>query len=119
MPRVIDQDTPHRLGSRAKKMRAILPATVAVANHPPAPVVADGVAVAAVPFRPQGREVADLVAPLAQVPGLGDQLDLTRPPGLDLDQVEERRQPVDLVELAGQAGGEVEWKPSTSISVTQ
>ena len=34
MPRGFDQDTPHRLGSRAKKMRAILPATVAVANHP-------------------------------------------------------------------------------------
>ena len=41
-----------------------------------APEVADRVAVAAVPLGPLRREVADLVAALADVPGLGDQLDL-------------------------------------------
>src|SRR3712207_7557070 len=35
-----------------------------------APEVADGVAVLAVPLGPQGREVADLVAALADVPRL-------------------------------------------------
>ena len=72
-----------------------------------APVVPDRVPIAAVPLRPQGREVAHLVAALAEVPGLGDELDLAHH-RVHLDQVEERRQPVDLVELAGQAGGEVE-----------
>ena len=71
------------------------------------PVVADGVAVLAVPLRPQRREVADLVAALADVPRLGDQLHLADDRVL-LDEVEERRQPVDLVELAGEGGGEVE-----------
>ena len=46
-----------------------------------APEVADRVAVAAVPLRPQRREVADLVAALADVPRLGDQLDLATRPG--------------------------------------
>src|SRR3712207_7286656 len=40
------------------------------------PEVADGVAVLAVPLRPQCREVPDLVAALADVPRLGDQLHL-------------------------------------------
>ena len=72
-----------------------------------APVVADRVAELAVPLRPQGREVADLVAAVADVPGLGDQLDLADH-GILLDDVEEGGQPVDLVELAGQAGRQVE-----------
>jgi hypothetical protein len=53
------------------------------------------------------REVADLVAALADVPRLGDELHLGDDRVL-VDQVEERRQPVDLVELAGQRRGEVE-----------
>ena len=75
-----------------------------------APEVAHRVAVAAVPLRPQRREVADLVAALADVPRLGDELHLADDRVL-LDEVEERRQPVDLVELAGQRGGEVEAEP--------
>ena len=71
------------------------------------PVVTDGVAVAPVPLRPQGREVAHLVAALADVPGLGDELDLAHH-RVHLNEVEERGQAVDLVELAGQAGREVE-----------
>ena len=54
-----------------------------------------------------GREAADLVAALADVPRLGDQLDLADHRVL-VDQVEERGQPVDLVELPGQRGREVE-----------
>src|ERR1700760_1701808 len=75
-----------------------------------APEVADGVPVAAVPLGPQRREVADLVAAGADVPGLGDQLDLADHRVL-LDQVEERGELVHLVELAGQGGGQVEPEP--------
>ena len=72
-----------------------------------APEVADGVAVVAVPLGPLRREAADLVAAGADVPRLGDQLDLADDRVL-LHELEERRQPVDVVELAGQRGGEVE-----------
>ena len=72
-----------------------------------APVVAHGVAVLAVPLRPQAREVAHLVAALADVPRFGDQLDLADHRVL-LDEVEERRQPVDVVQFAGQRGGQIE-----------
>ena len=75
-----------------------------------APEVADRVAVPAVPLRPLRREVADLVAALADVPRLGDQLDL-RDHRVLLDEVEERREPVDVVQLAGQRRGEVEAEP--------
>ena len=55
----------------------------------PAPEVAHDVAVDAVPLAPQHREVADLVAARADVPRLGDQLDL-REDGVLVDRVEER-----------------------------
>ncbi len=64
-----------------------------------APVVAHRVAILAVPLRPQRRKVADLIAALADVPWLGDQLDLADDRIL-LDQIEERRQPIDFVQLA-------------------
>ena len=73
----------------------------------PAPEVAHDVAVDAVPLAPQHREVADLVAAGADVPGLGDELDL-REDRVLVDGVEERAQAVDVVELAGQRAGEVE-----------
>src|SRR3712207_9471085 len=60
-----------------------------------APEVADGVAVLAVPLGPQRREVADLVAAVADVPRLGDQLDLADHRVL-VHQVEEGRQPVEI-----------------------
>src|SRR6185437_10570750 len=72
-----------------------------------APKVAHGVAVFAVPLRPQPREAAYLVAALADVPGLGDQLHLADHRVL-VDQIEERGEPVDLVELTGQRRREVE-----------
>ena len=72
-----------------------------------APEAADGVAVLAVPLGPADREVADLVAALADVPGLGDQLDL-REHRVLVDDVEEGAEPVDLVQLARERGGEVE-----------
>ena len=72
-----------------------------------APEVPHGVAVLPVPLRPQWREVAHLVAARPDVPRLGDQLDLGDRRVL-LDQVEEGAQPVHVVELAGQRGGEVE-----------
>ena len=71
------------------------------------PVVADGVAVLAVPLPPEAGEVTHLVAALADVPRLGDQLDLADHRIL-LHQVEEGAEPVDVVELPGQGGGQVE-----------
>ena len=71
------------------------------------PEAADAVAVLAVPLGPEHREVADLVAARAEVPRLGDQLDL-REDRVLVDDVEERAQPVDLVQLAGQRAGQVE-----------
>ena len=72
-----------------------------------APDVAHRVAVEAVPLRPEHREVADLIAARAEIPGLGDQLDL-REHRVLVDDVEERREPVDVVELARQRRGEIE-----------
>ena len=83
-----------------------------------APEVADRVAVLAVPLRPQRREVADLVAALADVPRLGDELDLADDRVL-LDEVEERRQPVDVVQLAGERRGQVEAEAVDVHLVTQ
>ena len=57
--------------------------------------------------RPLRREVADLVATRADVPRLGDQLDLADDRVL-LHELEEGREPVDVVELARQRRGEVE-----------
>ena len=71
------------------------------------PVVAHLVAVAAVPLRPQRGEVADLVAALAHVPGLGDELHLGDD-GVLLDEVEEGRELVHVVQLARQRRGQVE-----------
>ncbi len=75
-----------------------------------APEVADRVAILAVPLRPERGEVADLVAALAEVPGLGDQLHLAHDRIL-LDEVEERGEPIDLVELARERRREVEAEP--------
>ena len=72
-----------------------------------APEVSDGVAELAVPLRPLRREVADLIAPGADVPRLGDELDLADGRIL-LHQFEEGAEPVDVVELPGQSRGEVE-----------
>ena len=75
-----------------------------------APELADRVAVFAVPFGPEHRKVADLVAAFAQVPRLGDQLDL-REHRVLVNDVEERRQLVDLVQLASQGAGQIEAEP--------
>ena len=70
-------------------------------------VGADVVAEAAVPLGPAGREVSDLVAPLPEVPALGDRLDLGEHRVLG-DGVEERAVEVDGVAVAGQRHREVE-----------
>lgn len=72
-----------------------------------APEVADGVAVAVVPLRPQRREGADLVAARSHVPGLGDQLDPAQHRVLG-DHREERGEHVDVVHGAGQCGRQIE-----------
>jgi hypothetical protein len=55
----------------------------------PRQIVADGVAILAVPLAPWHRKVADLIAPLAEVPGFRDKLDLTQHRVLQ-DDVEKR-----------------------------
>ena len=72
-----------------------------------APEVAHGVAVLAVPLRPLRGEVAHLVAAGADVPRLGDELHLADHRVL-LHDLEEGGEAIDLVELAGEGGREVE-----------
>ena len=72
-----------------------------------APEVAHRVAVLAVPLGPQRREVADLVAPFADVPRLRDQLDPVDHRIL-LDEIEERAEAIDVVQLARQRRREIE-----------
>src|SRR5690606_18397251 len=70
-----------------------------------APIAPHGVAVEVVPFRPAGREGADLIPAGANVPGLGDQLDLAQhrilPDGSEKGRVGVESRP------ASQRGGEV------------
>ncbi len=106
----------HEVDARVRPPAALL-VQVAAARQPRrqlrhAPIVsppeaADGVAVLAVPLRPLGGEVADLVAALAEVPGLGDELDLRQHRVL-VNDVEERAQLVDRVQLARERAREVE-----------
>ena len=74
---------------------------------PAAPEISHPVPVLAVPFGPQRGEVPDLVAILAHVPRLGDQLDL-RDDRVLLDQPEECRQRAHRALLASEHGREVE-----------
>ncbi len=72
-----------------------------------APEVAHGVAILAVPLRPQRREITDLVTALADIPRLGNQLHLADDRIL-LDEIEERREPIHLVQLARERRREIE-----------
>ncbi len=74
------------------------------------PVAADGVAILPVPLGPPAGEVADLIAALAQVPRFSDELHL-RDDGVLLDDVEERGEPVDVVELPRERRRQVEAEP--------
>ena len=71
------------------------------------PVGANDVAVAPVPFGPPHREAAHLVAAFAEIPGLRDQLH-PRDDRVLVNDVEERAEPVDFVELPRQSRGQVE-----------
>ena len=73
----------------------------------PAPEAAHGVAVLAVPLRPLGGEVADLIAAFAEIPRLGDELDLRQHRVL-VNDVEERAELVDGVQLARERARQVE-----------
>src|ERR1700682_846720 len=65
------------------------------------PIRAHGVAILVVPLRPSRRKVADLIAALAQVPRLGDEL-YAREHGVLPQNVEEGAQAVDFMQLARQ-----------------
>jgi len=68
-------------------------AYLAAAGVPESP---DRVPVLSVPFGPEHRKIPDLVPPLAEVPGLGDELHL-RDHRVLMDDVEEGPELVDLV----------------------
>ena len=65
------------------------------------------VAILAVPLAPQHGKVADLVAAFAEIPRFGDELHLAEHWVL-VNDVEERAQLVDFVQLAGQRAGQIE-----------
>ena len=71
------------------------------------PEVADGVAIAPVPFAPQNGEVSDLVALGAEIPRLGDELH-ARQDRVLVNDVEERAQLVHVLEVARERRGEIE-----------
>ena len=73
----------------------------------PLPETPDAVPVARVPFAPARGKVADLVAALAKVPGLGDQLHLADHRVLP-DDVEEAPEPIHVVQLPSQRRCQVE-----------
>src|SRR4029078_875679 len=68
------------------------------------------VAVLAVPLRPFRREVPDLVPAFAQIPRLGDQLDLRQDRVL-MNDVKERTELVDSMQLTSQSAREIEAEP--------
>src|SRR5262249_12855586 len=74
------------------------------------PEPANAIAVLAVPLAPLDGEVAYLVAALADVPRLSDQLD-ARQHGILLDNFKERAQPVHFEQLASQGTGQIEAEP--------
>ncbi len=82
------------------------------------PEPADSIPVFPIPFRPADREFTDLIAAFADIPGFRNQLDCGDN-GILVDDIEEGRQPVDIMQFPGQGGGQVEAKPSTCISVIQ
>ena len=71
------------------------------------PELTHDVAEAVVELEPAGREVADLIAAGADVPGLGDQLDAAQHPVLP-DRAEEAAVGIEAVLLAPERRGEVE-----------
>jgi hypothetical protein len=86
---------------------------VAISDTTPAvaaPEAAHRVAVLAVPLGPADREVAHLVAALAEIPRLGDELHL-RDHRVLVDHVEEGPEPVHLVQLARERARQVEPEP--------
>src|SRR3984893_7615184 len=64
--------------------------------HVALPKLAHRVAILAVPFHPSQWKIADLIAALAEIPGLGDQFG-RRKRGVLVDRVEESAQLIDIV----------------------
>ena len=75
----------------------------------PAPKGAHGVAESVVPLGPARGKPAQLIAPVAHVPGLRDQLDV-RQGRLRADRLEEFRAFVEAVAFAPEHGGQIEAK---------
>jgi hypothetical protein len=76
----------------------------------PFPELAHGIAVLAVPLHPAQREIADLIAALAEIPGLGDQFH-RRQRRVLINGVEERAQLIDVLEFSRERRREIEAKP--------
>ena len=73
------------------------------------------IAIASVPFRPQMRKVADLIATAAQVPRFRNQFDLRQNRILQ-DDVKKCTQLIDVMQFASQRLARSKRKPSTCIS---
>src|SRR6478752_87025 len=69
--------------------------------------MADRVTIATIPLGPANRKVADLIPARAYVPRLGDELHVGQGRIL-VDDVEERRELVDVVQLAREDWREIE-----------
>jgi hypothetical protein len=72
-----------------------------------APVVTCDVSVLSVPLGPEHRKVSDLIAAGPKIPWLGNQLHAVEN-GILMNDVEECRQPIDIVEFARQRRRQVE-----------
>ena len=64
----------------------------------PAPIIAHAIAILAVPLQPQRRKFSHLVTAFANIPRLGDKLDLADHRIL-LNDVEKSRKAIDVVQL--------------------
>ena len=82
------------------------------------PIAANAIPVFTVPFRPGNREIADHVAPLTDIPWLGDQLHLRQDWVLQQD-VEETGVSVTKCSSRPSADARSKRNPSTCISVAQ
>src|SRR5215475_4531865 len=71
------------------------------------PIIAYTIAKSAIPLGPQRRKITDLIAPVADIPGFRNQLDLVDN-GVLLDDVEEGGPPVDLMIAARKHCCEIE-----------
>ena len=82
------------------------------------PIAAYRVAVFAVPFRPEYREITDLIAAFSDIPRFRDKFDLRKHRVL-MNDVKKCGEFTNRVQLPARVAAKSKRKPSTCISVTQ